>query len=265
MAIEKGGDRMRVLGLNMPLIKPGDDLPAVILKVSEQVGGLKDGDIIVLASSAVATAQGRLRKLTNVRPSKRAKLLARRSGLRPEFVELVLREADKVLGTSKIAVLTLKDGRLCANAGIDSSNAPLGQVVLMPTKPNRTASEILQALKQHANVRLGVIIADSHIQPLRLGTVGQAVGVAGIEPAMDCRGQLDLFGKPLRITFRALADQLASAAQVVMGEGAERVPAAVMRGANVVFTEKAKTSPKIAPKRCIYVNSLKLAKLIGHG
>jgi len=249
----------------MPLIKPGDDLPAMILKTSEQVGGLKDGDVIVLASSAVATAQGRLRKLASIHPSKRAKLLARRCGLEPEFVELMLREADKVLGTSKLSVLTLKDGRLCANAGIDGSNAPQGQVVLMPIKPNRTAREILQALKQHVNARLGVIIADSHIQPLRLGTVGQAVGVAGIEPAMDCRGQLDLFGKPLKITFRAVADQLASAAQLAMGEAAERVPAVVVRGASVTFTEKAKTSPKIAPKRCIYMNSLKLARSIGHG
>ena len=256
---------MRVLGLKMPLIKPGDDLPAMILKASEQVGGLKDGDIVILASSAVATAQDRLRKLASIRPSKRAKLLARRCGLRPEFVELALREADQVLGTSKLAVLTLKDGRLCANAGIDSSNAPPGQVVLMPTKPNRTAREILQALKQHVNARLGVIIADSHIQPLRLGTVGQAVGVAGIEPAVDCRGELDLFGKPLRITFRALADQLASAAQVVMGEAAEQVPAVVVRGVSVAFTERAKTSPKIAPKRCIYMNSLKLAGLLKRG
>jgi len=247
----------------MPLIKPGDDLPTMILKASEQVGGLKDGDVVILASSAVATAQGRLRKLANVRPSKRAKLLARRCGLMPEFVELALREADQVLGTSKLAVLTLKNGRLCANAGIDSSNAPPGQVVLMPTKPNRTAREILQALKQNENARLGVIIADSHIQPLRLGTVGQAVGVAGIEPAVDCRGQPDLFGKPLRITFRAVADQLASAAQAVMGEAAELVPVAVVRGANMIFTEKAKTSPKIAPKRCMYVSSLKLAKLPG--
>lgn len=244
----------------MPLIKPGDDLPAMILKASKQIGGLKDGDVIVLASSAVATAQGRLRKLSSIRPSKRAKLLAKRTDLTPEFAELVLREANQVLGTTKLAVLTLKGGRLCANAGVDSSNAPLGQVVLMPGKPNQAARAILRALKRHANVRLGVIITDSHVQPLRLGTIGQAVGVAGIEPAIDCRKQGDLFGKPLRITFRAVADQLASAAQVVMGEAAERVPAVVVRGANVVFVEMAKTSLKIAPKRCIYLNFLKPTK-----
>jgi len=253
---------MRVLGLDMPLIKPRDDLPAMILKASEQIGGLKDGDVIVLASSVVATAQGRLRKLASVRPSKRAKLLAKRTGLMPEFVELVLREADQVLGTTKLAVLTLNDGRLCANAGVDSSNAPPGQVVLMPVKPNQAARAILHALKRQVNVRLGVIITDSHIQPLRLGTIGQAVGVAGIEPVIDCRTKPDLFGKPLRITFRAVADQLASAAQAVMGEAAEQVPVVVVRGAGVVFVEGAKTSTKISPKRCIYVDSLKLTKLL---
>jgi coenzyme F420-0:L-glutamate ligase len=254
---------MRVIGLNMPLIKPGDDIPSMILKASEQVGGLKDGDILVLASSAVAMAQGRLRKLASIRPSKRANLIARRSGLSPEFVEIVLREADQVLGTSKSSILTIKDGRLCTNAGIDSSNAPPGQVVLMPIKPNRTAMDILQALKQNLNARLGVIIADSTVQPLRLGTIGQAVGVAGIEPAVDCRGQLDLFEKPLLITFRAIADQLASAAQVAMGEGDERVPVAVMRGASAIFTEKAKTSTRIAANRCIYMDFFKLAKILG--
>lgn len=253
---------MRVLGINMPLIKPGDDLSDMILKASGQVGGLKDGDVIVVASSAVATAQGRFRRLGSIRPSKRAKLLARRTGLKPEFVELVLREADQVLGTTEMAVLTLKSGRLCANAGIDSSNAPPGQVVLMPSKPNQAAKAILRALERRVNARLGVIITDSHVQPLRLGTVGQAVGVAGIEPVVDCREQPDLFGKPLRITFRAVADQLACAAQVMMGEAAEQVPAAVVREANVNFTERAKTSPKISPKRCIYINSLKLAKIL---
>jgi coenzyme F420-0:L-glutamate ligase len=182
--------------------------------------------------------------------------------LRPEFVELVLQEADQVLGVTKRALLTLKDGMFCVNAGIDASNAPPKQVLLMPAEPNKAASDILQALKRRGDFRLGVVIADSHVQPLRLGTTGQAIGVAGFEPVIDCRGQLDLFGKPLRVTFRGVADQLATAAQVVMGEAAERVPAAVVRGAEVTFTERAKMSPKISPKRCLYVSALKLTKLL---
>ncbi|MEM2907835.1 MAG: coenzyme F420-0:L-glutamate ligase [Candidatus Hadarchaeales archaeon] len=246
--------------MNMPLIKPGDDLVSMILKASEQVGGLRDGDIVVVASSALATAQGRLIELARVRPSQRAKLLARRSGLEPEFVELVLREANEVLGVAKYALLTLKEGMLCVNAGVDHSNAPPGQVVLMPSKPNRAAEEIMRELRQRSGARVGVIIADSQVQPLRLGTIGKAIGVAGMEPVIDCRGQLDLFGRRLRITFRAIADQIASAAQVVMGEGAERVPVVVVRDAGVEIVDKPKSSPKISPKRCVYARCLRLSR-----
>ncbi|MDI6820090.1 MAG: coenzyme F420-0:L-glutamate ligase [Candidatus Hodarchaeaceae archaeon] len=252
---------MRVLGLNMPLIKPGDELPQMILKAAEQVGGLRDGDIVVIASSALATAQGRLRRLASVRASPRAKQLAKESGLEPEFVELVLREAKEILGATKRALMTLKGGTFRVNAGIDHSNAPPGYVVLMPAKPNRAANEIMRALRQQSNALVAVIVADSHIQPLRLGTIGMAVGVAGMEPVIDCRDQLDLFGKPLRITFRAVADQLASAAQVLMGEGAERVPVVVIRDVGVALVDAPKVSPKIAPKRCVYIGSLKLLKL----
>ena len=247
---------MRVLGLQTPLLKPGDDLPAIVLRAAQQVGGLRDGDVVVIASSAVATVQGRLKRLSGVRPSRRAKLLAKRSGLEPKFVELVLREADEVLGCGRGGLVTLKGRRLCVNAGIDSSNAPPGHVLLLPKKPDGVARSFLQAFKL-AGASVGVIIADSHVQPLRMGTVGQALGVAGLEPVVDCRGQRDLFGKPLKMTFRAIADQLASAAQVVMGEAAERVPVVVVRGAGVELVERPKRSPKISPRRCVFFSRLK--------
>ncbi len=244
----------------MPLIKPGDDLSAMIARATEQVGGLRDEDIIVISSKVVATVQGRVRELARVRPSARAKKIAAKSGQDPEFVELVLREAGSVLNISKNVILTLKSGVICANAGVDNSNVPPGHVVLMPTNPNRVARELQRAIEQRTNARVGVIITDSNVKPLRLGTVGQAIGVTGLEPVVDCRGQHDLYGKPLRITFRALADQLATAAQAVMGEAAEGVPVVVVRGAGVEFVEKPKRSPKISPKRCIYSDMLKFSK-----
>ena len=251
---------MRVLGLNMPLIKSSDDLPAMIVRAAEQVGGLRDGDIIVISSKVVATVQGRVRELARVRPSPRARKIAVKSGQDPEFVELVLREASRVLIISKDVILTLKSGVICANAGVDSSNAPPGHVVLIPTNPNGVARELIKAIARKVNVKVGVIIADSNVKPLRLGTVGQAIGVAGLEPVIDCRGQRDLYGKPLRMTFRALADQLATAAQAVMGETAEGIPVVVVREAGIELAEKPKRSPKISPKRCIYFNGLKLSK-----
>lgn len=244
----------------MPLIKPGDDLSAMIARAAEQVGGLRDEDIIVISSKVVATVQGRVRELARVRPSARAKKIAAKSGQDPEFVELVLREAGSVLNISKDVILTLKSGVICANAGVDSSNAPPGHVVLIPTNPNGVARELIKAIARKVNVKVGVIIADSNVKPLRLGTVGQAIGVAGLEPVIDCRGQRDLYGKPLRMTFRALADQLATAAQAVMGETAEGIPVVVVREAGIELAEKPKRSPKISPKRCIYFNGLKLSK-----
>lgn len=251
---------MRVLGLKTPLIKSGDDLPARIARAAEQVGGLRDGDIIVISSKVVATAQGRVRELARVSPSARARKIAAKSGQDPKFVEIVLREASRVLNISKDVILTLKSGVICANAGVDSSNAPPGHVVLIPTNPNRAARELQRTIARRTNARIGVIIADSNVKPLRLGTVGQAIGVAGLEPVIDCRGQYDLYGKPLRMTFRALADQLATAAQAVMGETAEGIPVAVVRGAGIELVEKPKRSPKISPKRCIYSDMLKFSK-----
>lgn len=251
---------MRVIGLSLPLVKPGDDLPELILETSKQAGGLRDGDVVVVSSKVVATAQGRIRELARVRPSARAKKIAAKSRQPPEFVELVLREAKKVLTVCKGAILTINGGLLCANAGIDASNAPPGYAILMPAKPNQAAREIWRALRGKTNARIGVIVSDSNVKPLRLGTVGQAVGVAGMEPVVDCRGQPDLYRKPLEITFRAVADQLASAAQAVMREGAERVPVVVVRDARVELVEKSTRSPKISPRQCIYFKGLKFQK-----
>ena len=254
------GIRTRILGLNMPLIKLGDDLLAPLLKSAGRAGGLKDGDIVIISSKVLATSQGRLKELSKVRPSSRAKRLATRAGLEPEFVELVLREADRVLGVSKGAILTIKDGLPCVNAGVDRSNVPPGYAALMPANPNRAAEEIRGAIARQTKARVAVIVVDSSVKPLRLGTVGQAIGVAGLEPVIDCRGELDLYGNPLKITFRAVADQLATAAQLVMGEAAERIPAAIMRGSKLEIVEKVKRSPKVSFDKCLFFSSLKHRK-----
>jgi coenzyme F420-0:L-glutamate ligase len=246
------------------VIKPKDDIADIILESAKRVGGLKDGDVVVISSSAVSTAKGRLKKLSSVKPSIKAIKLSKATNLEPEFVELVLREADYVLGAVKGVVLTLKDGLLCANACVDHSNVPPGYVSLLPKSPNKIAKEILRKLKRGSDVRLGVVISDSHIQPLRLGTIGVAIGVAGVEPVIDCRRKPDIYGRRLRITYRAIADQLATAAQILMGETNEQTPAVIVRGANVTFAEKVKTSPKISPKRCMYADALGINKLI-HG
>jgi coenzyme F420-0:L-glutamate ligase len=252
------GEDTKLIGLKLPLIKPGDDLVARILGAASKVGGLRDGDVLVIASKIVATANGKVKELAEIRPSRRAKQLAEKSAQPPELVEIILREADKILGTSKGAILTIKNGLLCANAGVDRSNVPPGFVALMPSRPNAEAKKLRRTINKRSGRKVGVIISDSNVKPLRVGTVGQAIGIAGIEPVVDYRGQPDLYGRSLRLTFQAVADQLATAAQTMMGEGAERVPAVIVRGTNVRATEKPKLSPKISPGKDLYANLFRI-------
>jgi len=247
---------MQVIGVALPIIKPGDNLPEMILIAADKVGGLRDGDVLVISSKIVATSQGRIKELSRIKPSTRAKKIAVRSGQAPEFVELVLHEADKVLRVCKGAILTIKEGLICANAGADLSNAPRGQTILMPAKPDTAAEALRKALSEGSGAKIGVVISDSVVRPLRLGTVGQAIGVAGIEPVIDCRGQPDIYGRPLKITFRAIADQLATAAELVMGEANEKIPVVIVRDAVVEFVEKPKHSAKISQKQCIYYGGM---------
>ncbi len=246
---------MELYGLQTPIIQPGDNI-AIILEQSIQRHDLTlcDKDVLVIAETAVATAQGRIQKLENVRISKRAKDLSEKYSLEPGIAQLVLEEADEILGGVPRVILTIKNNTLLANAGIDRSNAPLGSVVLLPANPTEEAWQIKTALEKDQDIELGVIIADSRTQPLRLGTVGLALAVAGIEPIKDFRGQPDLFGRLLQITRSAIADNLASAAQLLMGEANEQIPAVLIRGAPLAFTTK-KITPlamTISRQECLY-------------
>jgi coenzyme F420-0:L-glutamate ligase len=164
--------------------------------------------------------------------------LAEKSGLEPGFVELVLREAEHVYGSVSRALLTMKHGVLVANAGIDHKNAPPNHACLWPEDPNATAEVLRHSLQELTGKKLGVLLVDSHVAPLRMGTVGFALGLAGFEPIRDCRGAVDLYGKPLLITRMNLADDLASAAHLAMGETDERVPVVIVRGAPVKVTDE---------------------------
>jgi len=248
---------LRLIGIRFPLVKPGQDLRPLVLRALRRLGGAREGDVLILSSKVVALSQGRTVRLSEVRPGPRALRLARRTGLDPSFVEVVLKEADEVLGASRGALLTLKRGLLCANAGVDLSNAPPGHAVLLPSQPGRFARELRRYLLEEEGVGVGVILSDSTVRPLRLGTVGQAIAVSGIPGALDCRGRRDLFGRKLKVTVRALADQLATAAELLMGEADEGVPLVVVRGLRLEGRPLA--SPSIRPERCLYLSLLKKA------
>ncbi|WXG40916.1 MAG: coenzyme F420-0:L-glutamate ligase [Candidatus Freyarchaeum deiterrae] len=250
---------MTLYPLHTKILVPGDDLISIIIReIEEQNVPLEDEDIIVITSKAVASSDGRIVKLSEVKPSEEAYRIAKEIELEPGFVELVIRESEIVYGGVFRALLTLKDNILQANAGIDKSNVPSGYAVLLPENPTRSAHKIRNQIYEKTGHKVGVIIADSRTQPLRLGNTGFALGVAGFKPVVDERGKKDLYGNTLRITRRAVADNLACAAEILMGEGSEQIPVVIIKGAPVETTEEyVDGSQMIIPREeCMYFGTL---------
>lgn len=222
----------------LPMIKPGDDLPGLLLRVlTENNLRLEDGDILVLAQKIVSKAEGRIYKLSEIEPSAEAKKIAEATDKDPGFVELVLRESAEVLRTRPgTLIVRHKLGFVCANAGIDHSNVsgPEGTgddyVLLLPVDPDGSANSIKERIEKETGKIIGVLIIDSHGRAWRLGTVGTTIGIAGFHALVDLRGWEDIYGYKLRITQVAAADELAGAASLIMGQAAERIPAVLARG-----------------------------------
>jgi coenzyme F420-0:L-glutamate ligase/coenzyme F420-1:gamma-L-glutamate ligase len=228
---------------HIPLIRPGDDLADIILSSLHQARiTLQDGDILVLAQKIVSKAENRLVNLATIAPSPTALELAAKTGKDPRLAELLLRESNEILrvriGT---AIVEHRLGFVCANAGIDHSNVepstfdhqpstPEDWVLLLPENPDQSAAEIRDKLETASGTKLGVMIIDSHGRAWRLGTVGVAIGLSGMPGLIDERGWKDLFGYTLQITVVGVADELAAAASLVMGQASEGTPAIHVRG-----------------------------------
>jgi coenzyme F420-0:L-glutamate ligase / coenzyme F420-1:gamma-L-glutamate ligase len=220
-----------VFGLSTGLIHSGDVIADRVIETAEKTcGGFEDGDILVLAETAVATSEGNVIRLDAITPSPRAEELAERYRIDPRTAEVVIRESDEVVGGIPGFLLCMKGGTLLPNAGVDASNAPPGCVTPLPADPDQSALSIKAVIEARAGVRIGVIVADSRTHAMRLGCSGVAIGSAGIPSVIDDRGKNDLFGRKLEVTKRAVADNIASAAELVMGEADECTPAAIIRG-----------------------------------
>ena len=222
--------------MGLPLLKAGDDLATLIHTAMEASGEqLLDGDVLVVAQKAISKAEGRTIRLNAVSASREAQELAGVSGKPAEMVELILREASEVVRAVPGVVITRhRTGHVLANAGIDQSNVEQsgGDVALLwPVDPDASARELRHALQTRTGARIAVVISDSLGRAWRLGTTGHAIGVAGMKPLRDRRGETDLFGRELQATIIAVADEIAAAASLVMGEAAEGIPAAIVRGA----------------------------------
>ena len=248
---------MELFSIKLPLIKDKAPLLDIIIKNIKISGkSLKEGDIIVIAEKVIATSQGRVVKLSEIKQiSEKAKDFANKYDMDERYVELILREASTILGGMRHVILAKVNDFLIANAGIDQSNAGPGAVVLLPEKLNKIVWDYWKELRKEFNIQnLGVIISDSRVQPLRKGTIGIAIATAGFEPIEDLRGHPDLFGRPLEITMRAIADDLTSAAQFLLSEADKQTPVVIIRSSNVEFTENPKTNPEMTPEECLYMN-----------
>ena len=191
---------------------------------------LLKGDIVVVTSKAVSKAEGRLIKLNDVKPTSKAERLAKRLNKDPRVAELILRESRRVLRVERGIIITrTKHGIICANSGIDQSNVPEGYAVLLPEDPDRSAEVIAKQIEKKTGVKPPVIITDTYGRPWRRGQVQFAIGVYGLNPILDYRGKPDTYGRALKVTEIAVADELASAAELVMGK-TKRCPVALVRG-----------------------------------
>lgn len=235
----------------LPIIKKGDDLAELICSGAEQKGvRIEDGDVIVITHVAVSRAEGNVVDLDMVEPSEFAKSLGRRLKKDPALVEVVLRQSKSIvrMGDGNIICET-KHGFVCANAGVDRSNVPGERnVALLPVDPDGSARRIRRRIRELTGKDVAVVVSDTQGRPFRDGQVNLAIGVAGIDPIRDRMGESDLFGYVLRVKRTAIADELASAAELVIGQADEGVPVAIIRGYSYPRLEEAKATKLIRPR-----------------
>lgn len=250
---------LTLIPVHFPIVRVGQELSSVVAdSLAHEEVTLERGDVVAVASKVVSTCERRIVKLRDVRVSSTAKGLARKWKIDPYLAAVVLTEADEILGGVPGFLLTLKKGILTPNAGVDLKNSPPGMATLWPLEPDKSAQRLRARLERRYTTRVGVEIVDSHVTPLRLGTVGLAIGLSGFLAVLDCRRRLDLFGRPIKVTQTNVADDLAAMAHVLMGEAAERVGAVLIRGASVTLNNFGRSKlAKLNRDKCLIGSSLR--------
>jgi len=215
----------------IPEIRKGDDLVVEILKAAKSAGlRFEDGDVVVAAQKVVSKAEGAVVSLATMKPSERAEALAAELKKDARAIELVLRESRRIVRSERVLITETKHGFVCANAGVDHSNVPGEDVVtLLPRDPDGSAEKLAGELSKKTGKRIAVIVSDTFGRPWRLGLTNVAIGSSGLQVLVDLRGTKDREGKPLTATVLAVADELASAAGLLMGKS-DGTPAVIVRG-----------------------------------
>ncbi len=268
--------RIELIGIDLPTMEEGDDLPEAILSRLEQMEiRLSDGDVLVVASKVVSKVKGYWVRISDVKPSLRSKILAKIAGRPAWLIELIRRVgkvvlilpfseasrgtgfpeefspdpevARKMVEEEKATVLAAVGSVVITDAGIDWSNCPEGLVALPPEDPDKEAREIMEAIKRATGAKVGVVLSDTDFAPFRMGSIDWAIGVAGIDPVRRAFGEPDAYGKPKFGGVDLVADEMAAAAALIMGQGSEGVPVVLIRGAPVVLREDASYKMVAAP------------------
>jgi coenzyme F420-0:L-glutamate ligase/coenzyme F420-1:gamma-L-glutamate ligase len=235
----------------LPIIKEGDDLAQLVLNASsKQETPIEDGDVLVLCHVIVSRAEGRTIDLRMVEPSVPAVNFAAYTGKDPRLVEVVLREARAVrrMGPG-VLVTETRQGFVCANSGVDKSNVPGDDIVApLPLDPDSSAKSIRDRVKELSGLNVAVIVCDTHGRAHRDGEVNVAVGSSGLNVIRDRRGEKDLFGYELHVKRTAVADELSAAAELVIGQADEGVPAAIIRGYRFEKSDTSKATELVRPR-----------------
>jgi len=238
---------------SFPLVKPRDNIARLIVDIMKREGvSLSDGDIVAVAQKVVSKAEGRVVRLRDVNPSGKALETANLTQKDPRLVELILHEASKIVKAApKTLIVEANNGVVCLNAGIDKSNVEGEDAyALLPLDPDESARRIRSEINEITGKRVAVVICDTYSRTFRRAQVEFAIGVAGLNPFKDYRGQQDLFGYVLKVKNVALADEIASAAELAMGQGREAVPVVIIRNLyRAEWTEKASAKDLLISKQ----------------
>jgi coenzyme F420-0:L-glutamate ligase/coenzyme F420-1:gamma-L-glutamate ligase len=241
-----------IVGLpGVPEVSAGDDLGELLSDAADRVGGLEEGDVVVVAQKVVSKAEGRIVRLADVEPSPLARRIAGDDD--PRKAEVVLREAERLVRMRPpLVIAATRHGFVCASAGVDVSNAPEpGSLVLLPLDPDASAARLRGRLRALTGRSAAVVVSDSFGRAWRQGTTDVAIGVAGVAPLLDLRGERDPNGYELHATSIAVADEIAGAAELVMGK-LSRTPAAIIRGLELAAADGAARDLVIPAERDLF-------------
>ena len=246
--------RYEVIGIEgIGEIRPGDDIARIVIDAAaRQRTPLITGDVVVLSQKIVSKSEGRLLRLSEIAPSTMAATFAAELGRDPRLIEVILRESRRIVRMDRgVLVTETRHGWVCANAGVDQSNVDADLVALLPVDPDGSARAFRDAVRAQARAEIHVIIADTFGRPWREGLVNIAIGVAGFAPILSYLGQQDPAGRPLQATILAIADELAAAAEPVMGK-LDRIPAALVRGLTLQASEEGSKALLRDPARDLF-------------